>query len=403
MNLVGREASNSSSTRRLRVGLVAYGIDRPFSGIGRYAIQLSDALQRCQHDMEFVLLSPIGQSSAPFNRQLLNRPLKSARKLPLMMTAGPLEVGLQARALRLDVVHDLAGGSFFYLPRQIAPFVRVVTIHDAIPYVYPETHARLTNLLFHQYIPRTLRFVDRIITDSECSKRDIERFFRTGDGMVTTIACGVDQRFRPQPQDRIDEVLGRYGVEPPYLLIVGALQARKNVETALEAFARLKATGMPHRLVVVGKQVWKTEGIFRRLTDLGLEHVTQFTGYVDDEDLPAIYAGAACFLFPSLYEGFGLPPLEAMACGTPVVVSNASSLPEVVGDAGLLVPPRDVDGFADAIRRVIEEPALAMCLRARGLERARMFTWERAAAAHAAIYRQAAAELGRAPATTAHR
>ena len=143
--------------------------------------------------------------------------------------------------------------------------------------------------------------------------------------------------------------------------------ARKNLETAFEAYALLKSRGVEHRLVVVGPKAWRTQGIFQRLERLGLaDHVT-FTGFVDDVDLPAIYAGADCFVFPSLYEGFGLPPLEAMACGTPVVVSNSSSLPEVTGDAALAIKPLDAAGFADAIFRILTDPTLAKDLRARGI------------------------------------
>jgi glycosyltransferase involved in cell wall biosynthesis len=153
-----------------------------------------------------------------------------------------------------------------------------------------------------------------------------------------------------------------------------------------ESFARLRLEGLPHRLVVVGRKVWKSEGIFQRVDDLGLGDAVVLTGYVDDADLPALYAGAACFVFPSIYEGFGLPPLEAMACGVPVVTSNASSLPEVVGDAAIMVDPHDVAGFVAAIRQIVDQPALADHLRARGLERAQGFSWERAAAAHASLY-----------------
>jgi len=305
------------------------------------------------------------------------------------MAFGPLEIAAAARKHRLDVVHDPMGISPFLMPHRVGAFARLVTVHDAVPFVHPETHVWLTNFLFTSYIPRTLRFVDRIITASESSSRDIQRFFRVDAGRVTHIYCGVDQRFRPQPPERVAAVLARYGVDLPYLLVVGALQERKNLQTAFAAFARLKAEGLPHRLVVVGRKAWKTEGLFRRLNELGLGEEVLLTGYVEDVDLPAFYTGAACFLFPSLYEGFGLPPLEAMACGTPVVASNSSSLPEVVGDAGILVDPHDVAGFADAVRSVIEQPSLAGELRERGLAQAHEFTWERAAAAHVAAYHEA--------------
>ena len=145
--------------------------------------------------------------------------------------------------------------------------------------------------------------------------------------------------------------LSYLGISQPYVLTVGALQERKNLGVLFEAYAALRARWLAHRLVVVGKKAWKYEGTFRRLAELGPEDDMIFTGYLEDEDLPAVYAGAPAFVFPSLYEGFGLPPLEAMACGVPVITSNTSSLPEVVGDAGLMLDPHDVPGFTEALAR----------------------------------------------------
>jgi glycosyltransferase involved in cell wall biosynthesis len=375
---------------KVRAGILAYGLDRPAAGIGRYAIELVKALRRHQPDIELVLLKPFDGPVAGLGDGSEVR-LRGTRLLPAMMALGPVEIAIAARRHRLDVVHDPSGISPFLVPNWLGRFGRVVTIHDMVPFIYPETHLWLTNFLFRRYIPRTLRFVDRVVTVSDASKRDIERFLPIAPDRVTRIHCGVSEQFRPQVPDRIVSVLDRYGVARPYILVVGVLAARKNLEAAFEAFARLKAAGLPHRLVVVGRKAWKAEGIFQRLEALGLGEEVVLTGYVEDTDLPALYAGADCFIFPSLYEGFGLPLLEAMACGVPVVASNASSLPEVAGDAGLLVDPRDVDGFASAMHRVVAEPGLANDLRERGFARARQFTWERVAAAHAAIYHDVAA------------
>jgi glycosyltransferase involved in cell wall biosynthesis len=376
------------SRRRLRVGVVAYGLDHPVTGIGRYAIELVRALRASQPTVEVVLIKPFEETIAGLDREDPVVRLPGTRRLPALMSFGPVAIAVVARRFALDIVHDPTGVSPFLVPRRLARFARVTTIHDMVPFVHPETHERLTNLLFRHYIPHTLPFVDRIITDSNASERDIVRFFRVRPDRVATIPCGVSPRFGPRAASQIFDALSRYGIVPPYLLTVGALQARKNLETLLESFARLRLEGLPHRLVVVGRKAWKSEGIFRRLDDLGLGDAVVLTGYVDDADLPALYTGAACFVFPSIYEGFGLPPLEAMACGVPVVTSNTSSLPEVVGDAAIMVDPHDVGGFVAAIRQIVDQPALADELRARGLERARRLTWERAAAAHASLYHE---------------
>jgi glycosyltransferase involved in cell wall biosynthesis len=376
---------------RVRVGLLAYGLDRPPAGIGRYTIELIRALHAHQPDVEVWLLKPFANPIAGLSADEKELRLPGMRLLPILMTAGPAAIAALAVRHRLDVIHDPAGVSPFLIPRRVAPFARVVTIHDVIPFVHPETHAALTNLLFRHYIPRTLRFVDRIVTVSDASKRDIERFFRVDGSRIARIHCGVGPQFAPQEPRVVANALDRYGISRPYILTVGALQARKNLETLFRAFARLREAGLPHRLVVVGRKVWKSEGAFLRLDELGLGGSVILTGYVQDADLPALYAGADCFVFPSIYEGFGLPPLEAMACGTPVVASNASSLPEVVADAGILVDPYDVDELAAAVRRVVQSPALAQELARKGLARARRFDWQLAAADHAALYRAVAA------------
>jgi glycosyltransferase involved in cell wall biosynthesis len=375
--------------------MLAYGLDRPGSGIARYAVELMTALRDHQPDIEFTILKPFMGPIPELDDLGATTSLPGARLLPAMMTIGPGEIAAVAARHRLHIIHDPAGISPFIVPRSIGRFRRIVTIHDMIPFVYPETHARLTNLLFRQYIPRTLRFVDRVVTVSDASKRDVQRFYPIGPDRIERIYCGCHPRFRPQPASTVAATLALYGVEPPYLLTVGALQARKNLESVFEAFAWLRASGLPHRLVVVGRTVWKAEGVFRRLDDLNLGDSVHLTGYVDDADLPALYAGADCFLYPSLYEGFGLPPLEAMACGTPVVTSDVSSLPEVVGDAGIMVEPRDVDAIVRAVCRIIESPDFARDLRERGIARARTFTWERAAAEHAALYREVARSVQR--------
>lgn len=375
-----------SSRRKLRVGVVAYGLDHPGSGIGRYAIELVRALRASQPTIEVVLIKPFEEPIAGLDQEDPVIRLPGMRRLPALMTVGPMAIAAVARRFKLDIVHDPAGVSPFLVPRGLAPFARVTTIHDMVPFVYPETHARLTNLLFHRYLPRTLPFVDKIVTVSRASEHDIVRFIGVQPDRVTVIPCGVSPRFGPRDASQVSDVLSRYGIVPPYLLAVGALQPRKNLETLLEAFARLRLGGLSHHLVVVGRKVWKSEGIFQRLDELGLGDAVLLTGYVDDADLPALYAGASCFVFPSIYEGFGLPPLEAMACGVPVVTSNTSSLPEVVGDAAITVDPHDVDGFVAAIRQVLDQPALTNQLRAKGLERAQGFSWERAAAAHASLY-----------------
>jgi len=209
------------------------------------------------------------------------------------------------------------------------------------------------------------------------------------------VSEAADRRFRPMEAVDIEPILREYSVETPYILYVGALESRKNLPRLLEAYTLLRQWSTGWRLVIVGARKWKSSPIFETVQRLQLESHVTFTGYVADEHLPALYAGADLFAFPSLYEGFGLPVLEAMACGTPVVTSNSSSLPEVAGDAALLVDPYNVDEIAAAMRRILEDTNLAQELRMHGLARAAQFTWERTARETIEVYEKVLAEKGR--------
>lgn len=376
------------SEHRIRVGMLAYGLDRPSTGIARYVTDLTQALVRHHPEIDVILLQPFAGELAGFP-DVARVALPGTRLLPAMMALGPAEIAYAARTHRLDIVHDPIGISPFF-PRSRSSWAKVVTIHDMVHFVYPETHARLTNFLFHRYMPRTLHSVDRIATVSDASKRDITRFYSVDPGRVTRIHCGIHERFQPQSQNEVARVCQTYQIDRPYLLAVGAIQPRKNLDAVLDSFVALRSQGVTRQLVIVGPKVWKSEKIARRIEALGIDDQIKLTGFVDDADLPALYTGADCFLFPSLYEGFGFPPLEAMACGTPVVASNASSLPEVIGEAGLLVDPHDIDALSRAIVRVLTEPAVAGRLRQAGMAQARRFTWAAAAAAHAQLYHDVA-------------
>jgi Glycosyltransferase len=260
--------------------------------------------------------------------------------------------------LGLSMDRFFAGVDLFHATEHLLPrfsSVRTVfTLHDLIFLFYPEAHKPLNRWFLTLMMPRFLRAADAVIAVSECTKRDAMRLYGLDEAKIRVIYEGVSPRFRPASPEAIAAVRARYNLPECFILYVGTIEPRKNLTALLEAFHHLLATH-DLRLVIVGKKGWLYEGFFRRLRELGLEDRVIFTGYVPDEDLPAIYSAADLFVFPSLYEGFGLPVLEAMACGTPVVCSNTSSLPEVAGDAALLVDPTDVRALAGAIERVLTD------------------------------------------------
>jgi glycosyltransferase involved in cell wall biosynthesis len=225
-------------------------------------------------------------------------------------------------------------------------------------------------------VPRSVARADRVLADSKATRDDLVAHFGAPPDKVQVLYSGVDARFCPEKGPGEGERLrAKYGIESPYVLSVGTLQPRKNYVRLIRAFANLPLANL--QLAIAGGRGWLYEDIFAEAQKHG-DHV-RVLGFVDDADLPALLRGAALFAFPSLYEGFGIPPLEAMACGVPVVCSDASSLPEVAGDAALMVDPFDVDALTQAMARALDDADLRQEMIARGLSQAARFTWEKAA------------------------
>jgi glycosyltransferase involved in cell wall biosynthesis len=295
-----------------------------------------------------------------------------------------------AHFARLSQDRLFPGVDLFHATDHLLPYFRriksVFTLHELIFLFYPEAHKPLNRWFLTLMMPRFLRAADAVIAASECTKRDAIRFYGIPEEKITVIYEGVNPRFRPADPEAIAAVRARYSLPERFILYVGTIEPRKNLTALLEAYAIIQARNTQHAILFVGKRGWLYEGFFRRLRELGLEDRVIFTGYVPDEDLPAIYSAADLFVFPSLYEGFGLPVLEAMACGTPVVCSNTSSLPEVAGDAAILVDPTDVRALAAAMERALTDEHLRAEIRARGLGRAGHFTWEKAARGTLEVY-----------------
>jgi glycosyltransferase involved in cell wall biosynthesis len=334
----------------------------------------------------------------------------SGHTLPPLLQGAPHQtLTLGQYAWRLSVLASQLGrrpfyearlpaGQLYHATEHLLPYLRrptVLTVHDLIFERYPQHH-KLTNRLFLTVGMRLfVRAADRIIAVSQQTKRDLVELYGTPADKITVIYQGIDPTFQPAPAALVEQVQARYalrdqtGALRPYLLMVGTLEPRKNHLTAMRALVRLKAAGLPHCLVIAGGKGWLFEPIQAQVAALGLTDDVVFTGYVPAADLPALYRGATAVLQPTLYEGFGFPVLEAMACGAPVICSNSSSLPEAAGDAALLIPPTDAEALAAAVQRLINEPGFADRLRTQGGNRAASFRWERCAAESVELYRQA--------------
>lgn len=303
------------------------------------------------------------------------------------MPLGWLTVGLPF-ALRRDRC-DLIYFPYPVMP-PYCPLPTVAMIYDLTMFKNPEHYSAQMLRVFAQPMRHTATHAAHIICISECTKRDLMELFGLAQDMIDVVPLGVGRTYAPVPQAR-DMVRQRFGLERPYIVFVGTVQPRKNLPRLVEAFARVaQSDGLDHQLVIVGHVGWLAGESLRAAERAGIEDRVRFLHYQEEALLPALYSAADALAFPSLYEGFGLPVLEAMACGTPVLTSNTSSLPEAAGDAALLVDPLDTDEIAEGLRRILSDQTLREALRDRGFRRARSFTWQSSAERIVQVFRRIA-------------
>jgi glycosyltransferase involved in cell wall biosynthesis len=296
----------------------------------------------------------------------------------------------QCAAERVDLLHSP------YFASPLSPNVpTVVTVHDVIPLILPAYGRALHTRLYMRLVSAAARRAKAIITVSAASKKDIARVLGVPEGRIHVVYNAVDRAFQPVDDQRyLDGVRESHGISGDFILYFGGFDIRKNVERVVRAYHLARGSfERPCQLVIAGAMDLVGHPLYPdpkpTIRDLGLEQQVIVTGRISEEEKPLLYSAATAFVFPSLYEGFGLPVLEAMACGTPVITSNVSSLPEVAGDAALLVEPGSTEEIAQAMARLVNDMALREELRGRGLRRVRRFDWEASAARTLDIYRQA--------------
>jgi glycosyltransferase involved in cell wall biosynthesis len=369
----------------MHVGLLAYGLERPLSGVTRVALELGRAL-RADESCRVTFLTTYRAGPFVGDPGTASVFLPGCRLLPgLMLLGGPL-ITAAARRLGIDVVHDPLGISPFTVPRSLAPYRRLVTVHDAIAFEASTGYPLLNRLLHRVYMPATFRNIDAFATVSQHARAALVRHLGLPSERIGVVPNGVSGVFRPVEASRARATVEALGIRPPYVLYVGAFQARKNLLGLIDAFLKARDRLPDHQLVLAGPVQWSYPALQQRLATLPHDARVNVVGYVPEPHLPSLYSAADVFVLPSMLEGFGIPVLEAMACGTPVVCSTATSLPEVAGDAAVLIDPYDHAALADALVAVARDGALASQLRTRGLERAKQFTWARAARDYAEMY-----------------
>lgn len=286
----------------------------------------------------------------------------------------------------IDIFHNTVNG--IGLPRSFKGH-NVITLHDLIPYVMPETVDRAHLDFTLKYTPYILENVSHIVTVSNYSKQDIQRYFGIDDDKITVTHLAADAIYQPMNRDKARSVIfNKYGVDKRYILYLGGFSLRKNIERLVRSFKRVHNESMvPLNLLILGEHSRSYPVLSKLAEDLGIGEAVKFLNFVPTDDLPYFYNGAEVFVYPSLYEGFGLPPLESMQCGTPVVTSNVSSIPEIVGNGCVLIDPYSVEQIGDAILNLLHDPALWQKYSMLGQQKAKEYSWTETARKTLEVYK----------------
>lgn len=355
-----------------------------FSGVVRYTFELVQALEPRLGSALTVFLTRAPDGLDGLGVSVMRAPFPTPNEYARALWEQSV-VPLQVARLRPDVYHS---------PNYILPLAlnrpSVVTIHD-LAYLDRSIHRLRSHLYISRLGALAVRKATRVICVSAYTRDQLLRIYPAAEAKVRVVGEGIDERFHPAGPDEVEAVRRRHGLERPYLLFVGTVEPRKNLARLIQAFGHaVRRSGLPHELVLAGGRGWKDAAIYDAWGASAVKDRIRFLGYVADGDLPPLYSGAEVLCYPSLEEGFGLPPLEAMACGTPVLTSDRSALPEVTGEAALLVDPLDEEAIACGLERLGTSGGLRSDLARRGLERAARFRWDRVATETLAVYTEAA-------------
>ena len=357
------------------------------AGLGVYARNLTDFLTRHPGKDEFIVVAQDDDPDFDFSDRpqvtMLKVPAKVFRKLPFRFLLEQVYLPLLLWRRRVDVVHSL----HYALPLVSFGTRRVVTFHDMTFFDMPDVHERSKVMYFQRFMKASMRLADALIFVSQSTCNDCIARLGPPKGAMAVVPLGKGVEFGvPASEGRLQAVREAYGLGERFVLYVGTIEPRKNLSRLVEAFARLAPAYPELQLVLAGARGWLTDELFRTLDTAGLGARVVLPGFIAEADKPALLAACTLFVYPSLYEGFGLPVLEALASGAPVITSNRSSLPEVAGNAAVLIDPLDTDALAAAMADLLRSPERRADLRRCGPEQAAQFTWERTATLTAQVY-----------------
>jgi glycosyltransferase involved in cell wall biosynthesis len=353
----------------MRIAIIADPVDEQHAGVHFYAKEVIQALLRNDRENQYVF---IHACQNPFFDTTENYIVPNHRNIRAYASWRIFYlIPRLLRKLNVDAVWDLGHTGPFNLPKRI---IRLNTILDLTPVLLPSVHLSFSTIVHKVFLPLIVRNSTAITCYSYSTMNDLVRLYPKAKGKVTMIHLGKDPMFVPTSRPDIPK---KYHIDAPYILYLGTIEPRKNVACLVEAYNQMRAnTDLKHKLVIAGKKGWKYEPILEKIDASPYRSDIVMTDYVAREDMPALYSAAAVFVFPSIYEGFGLPLLEAMACGTACISSNASSLPEVGGDAVLYFDPSQPVELADRLIQVLSAPALKKDLQHKSVLQASLFSWD---------------------------
>jgi glycosyltransferase involved in cell wall biosynthesis len=370
----------------MRVLIDCTQISRLKAGVGVYAINLVRELIGLNADMRLWLLVQDDDPEFLFDDDcvtVVRVPARSFRRLPFRFLLEQAYIPWLCYKYRIDVVHSLHY-AFPLIPLRAR---KVVTVHDMTSFKFPEVHTRFRGLYYRFFLRASRRGADHLLFVSRSTHNDYQRKFHRNDESCHVAMLGTGPEFHAHldPQ-RVDTTLQKYEVKKPYILYVGTLEPRKNLTRLVEAFAGLVRGYPDHTLIIAGKKGWMYDKLFETVHATHMDERVKFLGFIPEEDKPYLIRGAQIFAYPSLYEGFGIPVLEALSCGTPVLTSNVSSLPEVAGDAALLCDPMSTEALSSGLARLLASPELRKTLSFIGLAQAKKFNWKTTAEETYAAY-----------------
>lgn len=375
----------------IRIGIDATPLPEYPAGAGTYIIQLIRALTNLENQARFVIFAQKNQQTMIGCPEIQNVTWISSPKMSPIQRLLWEQISLPILLLRnkVDVFHSL-----HYTRPILLPCASVVTFHDMTFFLYPKLHTRLKRILFPIAIRISAYLSDHIIAVSECTQQDAMRILNLNPLRISAIPNGISEDFRPITDNSLlEECRNLYHLPENFILFTGLIEPRKNLPALINAYALLVKEFSPPPLVIVGRSGWGNIQLSELINQQNLKDQIIFTGYISARDLPIVYNLAQVFVYPSLYEGFGFPPLEAMACGIPVVSSDSSAMREIIGEAGILVPARDINALADAIRSLLQDSSLRLYYSSLGKQRSKLYSWKRTAQETLRVYQQVTREI----------